>query len=74
MTVLFPGVHLFYLVAGDVWLATVERAECEAALLQLGLGVVPLLGQDELLKPREEANLNNDFNVKPSVRGWHFCL
>jgi hypothetical protein len=45
------------LVAGNVRLATIEGAQGEAALLQLGLGIVPLLGEDELLQAREEANL-----------------
>ena len=39
---------------------TVDGPEGEAALLQLRLGVVPLLVDDELLQPREEANFGEN--------------
>ena len=40
----------YSLVDGDVRLATVELPQSEAALLELRLGVVPVLVQDELLQ------------------------
>ena len=39
---------------------TVDGPEGEAALLQLRLGVVPLLVDDELLQPREEADFGEN--------------
>ena len=45
------------LVDGNVGLRSIHVAECEAALLQLGLGVIPVLVQDEQLQTREEAHL-----------------
>ena len=48
---------LGHLVGRDVRLASVHLAQGQAALLQFGLGVVPLLVQDELAQTREEAHL-----------------
>ena len=45
------------LVHRDVRFATVQFSQCETALLQLGLGVVPVLVHDEHAQPREETNL-----------------
>ena len=38
---------LDYLVERDVGLATVHSPQCEAALLQLGLRVIPVLGTEK---------------------------
>jgi hypothetical protein len=46
-----------YFVDRDVRVVPVDGPEGEAALLQLRLRVVPLLVDDELLQPREEADL-----------------
>lgn len=54
--------HCFepYFVDRDVGILSVDCPEREAALLKLGLGVIPLLVDDELLEAREEADLSED--------------
>ena len=47
-----------HLVDWNVWLPPLHGPEGEAALLQLGLWVVPLLVGDELVEPWEEADLS----------------
>ena len=42
------------LVDGDVWFTDGSISECEATLLQLRLGVIPVLVHDELLQTSQQ--------------------
>ena len=52
-----------HLVHRYIWLPSLHGSECETALLQLGLGIVPFLIGDELIEPGEEADLGEDLAV-----------
>ena len=52
-----------HLVDWNVWLPPLHGPEGEAALLQLGLWVVPLLVGDELVETGKEADLGEDHAV-----------
>ena len=52
-----------HLVHRYIWLPSLHGPECETALLQLGLGIVPFLIGDELIEPGEEADLGEDLAV-----------
>lgn len=45
------------LVNGNVRFSSIHGPQGEAALLQLGLGVIPVLVHDKLLQSREEAHI-----------------
>ena len=52
-----------YFVDWDIRVVSVHGSESEAALLKLGLWIVPLLIDDEMLETRKEAYLGKNATI-----------
>ena len=52
-----------HLVHGNIGFSVLQRSQRQTTLLQLALGIVPLLVENETLESREEADVTKDFAV-----------
>jgi len=57
----------YILVNRNIWLTTLHGADCETALLQFGLGVIPVLVHDEVLQSWEETHVAEHVAVVQSL-------
>jgi len=57
----------YVLVNWNIWLSALHGADCETALLQFGLGVIPVLVHDEVLQSWEETHVAKHVTVVQSL-------
>ena len=57
----------YVLVNWNIWLSALHGADCETALLQFGLGVIPVLVHDEVLQSWEETHVAKHVAVVQSL-------